>query len=231
MIEPWQQRQLEQPFPLSAHGFVNGNVYLLKDAIRTRLTGVDPAWTQTPPQFLSEMGDVVTYAGGLAVCGVVRWGIGTGIIQQLEPRRGKNPGEMVDPSPFEISRMVAKAHKTAASDLLPRCAVEFGVGAYLRRMPRGTKTPEALSTWLDSLAPHWAYNGGGERINVLLKSLNLDWKKVAVLVEPGRPLPRLSESWLTEVQFTERLYELADEQRGQLPRGRENGTPEAVSAN
>jgi hypothetical protein len=231
MLDHWQQRVLEMPFPLSAHGFVNGNVYLLKDAIRTRLTGVDPEWTQTPPQLISESGDVVTYAGGLAVAGVLRWGLGTGIIQQLEPRRGKNAGEMVDPSPFEIARTVAKAHKTAASDLLPRCALEFGIGAYLKRMPKGTKTPEALASWLDGIAPHWAYNGGGERVNQLMKSLNLDWKKVALLVEPGHPLPRLSESWLTEVQFTERLYVIADGLRADNPRSHENGSTEPALVN
>lgn len=209
MIEHWQQRLLEQPFPLSAHGFVGGNAYLLKEAIRARLNAVDPAWTMTSPQFVRATGDVVLYNGGLVVAGVMRWGLGTGIVQQLEPRRGKTPGELVDPSPFEIARTVAKAHKTAVSDLLPRCALEFGVGAYLKRMPRGTKTPEQLADFLDGLAPHWAYNGGGERTNARIKALALDWKKVAVLVEPGRTLPRLSETWLTETQFEHRLQDIA----------------------
>lgn len=237
MVEHWQQRLLELPFPASAHGFVNGNVYLLKDAIRVRLNGVDPQWSQTPPQLVSETRDVVTMVGGLTVAGVTRWGIGTGIIQQLEPRRGKNPGELVEPSPFEIARTVAKAHKTAASDLLPRAALEFGIGAYLKRMPRGTKTPEMLADWLDNITPHWAYNGGGERMNALMKSLNLDWKKVAVLVEPGRVLPRLSETWLTEAQFTQRLHDMAAPvlpvlpiEAPPAPRAKANGKKAAAAA-
>jgi hypothetical protein len=204
-----QQRLLDMPFPLSAHGFVNGQVYLRKDAIRTRLNGVDPAWTMTQPQLVSESGDVVMYAAGLAVCGVLRWGLGTGIIQQLEPRRGKNPGELVDPSPFEIARTVAHAHKKATGDVIARAAIEFGVGLYLKRVPKGTNDVEKLEKWLDGLTPHWALNGGGSRINAEMKALTLKWEDVAEQIEPGRMLPRLSETWLTMAQFVERLHDLA----------------------
>lgn len=213
MITQAQQRLLDMPFPASAHGFVNGQVYLRKDAIRTRLNGVDPEWTMTQPQLVSESGDVVIYAAGLAVCGVLRWGLGTGIIQQLEPRRGKNPGELVDPSPFEIARTVANAHKKAAGDVIARAAIEFGVGLYLKRAPKGMSAEPALITFLNGLTPHWALNGGGSRMNALMKSLGLKWDDVAEQIEPGRTLPRLSETWLTFAQFDERLRALADEKK------------------
>lgn len=211
MITQAQQRLLDMPFPVSAHGFVNGQIYLRKDAIRTRLNGVDPEWTMTQPQLVAESGDVVMYAAGLAVCGVLRWGLGTGIIQQLEPRRGKNPGELIDPSPFEIARTVAFAHKKAAGDVIARAAIEFGVGLYLKRVPKGTSNETVLAKWLDGLTPHWAYNGGGNRVKALMIELGLEWADVAEQIEPGRTLPRLSETWLTMAQFEERLHALAAE--------------------
>jgi hypothetical protein len=215
MITPAQQRILEMPFPLSAHGIVPGvnEPYIRKDAIKLRLSAVDPAWTLGRPSFEHESANVVLYVGSLTVRGVTRWGMGAGIIQQLEQRVDKQTGALLDPKPFEIDRMISNAHKKAEVDVLPRAAIEFGVGAYLKRKPKNVKSLETLADFLDGLTPHWALNGGGNRINALMKSLGLKWDDVAEQIEPGRTLPRLSETWLTMAQFEERLYVLAEEKK------------------
>lgn len=47
---------------------------------------------------------------------------------------------------------------------------------------------------------HWAFNGGGERINARLKARGLAWDAIRAHIEPGRELERLSDTRLTEAE-------------------------------
>ena len=144
-LNPEQEAILRRPFSAHEHGFVNGRPYIRKDAIRRRLSFVDPGWQTLPPSVLSMADDTVVLTGALVVSGVVRYDIGTGIII----RHGRdNRAEL---PPYEISRNVVRAYKTAASDLIPRCAVQFGVGEYLKNVPRNVVDERSLAEWLRSL--------------------------------------------------------------------------------
>jgi hypothetical protein len=144
-LTPEQEAQLRRPFSAHEHGFVNGRPYIRKDAIRRRLSQVDPAWQTLAPTVLSMADDTVVLTGALIVCGVVRYDIGTGIIM----RYGRD-GKSELPS-YEISRNNVRAFKTAASDLIPRCAVQFGVGEYLKNVPRNVSDERSLADWLRSI--------------------------------------------------------------------------------
>jgi len=132
-----QTALLEMPFKYEEHAFVTGKgVYIRKSAIRARLTLVDPNWTMTEPRLLAHTDQIVVMTAGLTVCGVTRYGVGVGVIQALN-------------SPAKQLAEISKAFKTAAIDCLPRAADLFGVGAYLRDVPKASKaTPEALARWL-----------------------------------------------------------------------------------
>lgn len=56
---------------------------------------------------------------------------------------------------------------------------------------------------------HWAHNGGGERINAKMKTLNLTSAEVLQALEPGKTLARLSETSLTEEQVSTQLDVIA----------------------
>ncbi len=144
-LTPEQEALLRRPFSAHEHGFVNGRPYIRKDAIRRRLSYVDPGWQTLAPTVLSMADDTVVLTGALIVCGVVRYDIGTGIII----RYGRdNKAEL---PPYEIARNGVRAFKTAASDLIPRCAVQFGVGEYLKNVPRNVVDERTLAEWLRSL--------------------------------------------------------------------------------
>ncbi len=144
-LTPEQETLLRRPFSAHEHGFVNGRPYIRKDAIRRRLSQVDPGWQTLAPTVLSTADDTVVLTGALVVCGVVRYDIGTGIIMRF----GRdNKSEL---PPYEISRNNVRAFKTAASDLIPRCAVQFGVGEYLKNVPRNVGDERSLADWLRSL--------------------------------------------------------------------------------
>jgi hypothetical protein len=142
---------LEAPFALDEHAFVSNNPYIKKSAIRNRLNVVDSGWRSSPPQLVAVSGDVVVMSGSLTLCGVTRCAVGTGIIQRTK----KDDNDKVIPlSDYEIARNTAKAFKTAESDLLPRCALQFGIGTYLKDMPprtvRDTGTLKALLAKLNA---------------------------------------------------------------------------------
>ena len=122
---------LAKPFTVAEHGTVQNNPYIRKSAIRKRLSQVDLLWSLGVPEYIGTEGDVVIYRGALTVGGVTRWGIGTGIIQHLDANKQSVDG-------FALAKNVAKAHKTAVTDILARAAMEFGVGNYLRDKPWGT---------------------------------------------------------------------------------------------
>ena len=142
VLTPHQIAQLEAPFRLEEHGFVERKgVYIKKSAIRARLTQVDPNWTLSAPQVLIGSDQIVVMTAGLTVGGATRHGVGVGIIHNLDPE-GRQPGKQL----AEIS----KAYKTAATDCLPRAAALFGIGEYLRDLDAATKNSlQALARWLN----------------------------------------------------------------------------------
>lgn len=212
-----QIKQLEKPFNLDEHRFLQGNPYILKQAIRRRLSEVDPAWSTTPPEVVGVHNDSIILRGGLTVCSITRYSIGTGIVISTRKRTHKDSDgkEIVEIMPlehYELAREQNKAYKAADSDLLPRCAVEFGVGAYLKDRPRGQSEGE-FPQWLNSLLVkyHWAYNGAGKRFSDLLKAHSLTWSDVNSIIEPGRVLRGLSDISLDETSAFARLDEIVKE--------------------
>ncbi len=205
---------LEVPFALDEHDWLQGNPYIKKDAIRRRLNSVDPRWSLSEPQLVAVQGDIVVMSSALTVLGSIRSNIGTGLIQHAAPDKD---GVV---SAYNEGKLLAKAYKAAASDLLPRCAQQFNVGWYLLNMSKGTKklveTPAGLKRYLDSLAaaPHWAKNGGGERFNARMKALNLQSAYVLANLEPDEVLRKLSDTTLTEQQALARLDALAQKVQG-----------------
>jgi hypothetical protein len=216
MLTAEQTEQLEKPFRLEEHRFKGKTPYIMKDAIRRRLDSVVPGWSMTTPEFVLEMNDVIVFRAGMTVCGDTRWATGTGTIQRYS--KNKDTDEYIERNPDDIARETAKAVKSADSDLLPRCASKFGVGDYLRNLTQDQKAAitnmTALKKFLDELnrpvqPPHWALNGGGQRINAKMKTLKLEVAYVLQNAEPGHTLARLSDTSLTEEQFSARLDELA----------------------
>jgi hypothetical protein len=166
---------LEEPFLPHEHDFVGGNIYLRKSAIRHRLNQVDPDWELHPPELLTEAEDVVTLRGGLTLCGVTRFAIGTGIVRRAELKG------------FELAREISKARKAADSDLLARCAGKFGIGDYLKDMTleerKSVRNPQALAAWLAKRFANgengagltdWRQNGDGIKTLEWLNKHNLD---------------------------------------------------------
>jgi Rad52/22 family double-strand break repair protein len=119
---------LAKPFTPAEHGTVQNNPYIRKSAIRNRLSKVDLLWELGAPEYVCTDGDVVMYRGSLTIGGVTRWGLGSGIITRKDSKG--NPVEG-----FTLAKNIAKAHKSAATDVLARAATEFGVGNYLRDKP------------------------------------------------------------------------------------------------
>ena len=128
MLNDQNVQTLAKPFTPAEHGTVNKNPYLRKSAIRARLSKVDLLWELGAPEYVCTEGDVVVYRGSLTVGGVTRWEIGTGIISRLDANKQPVDG-------FTLAKNIAKAHKSAVTDILARAATEFGVGNYLRDKP------------------------------------------------------------------------------------------------
>jgi hypothetical protein len=218
-MTPEQIALLTKPFKPSEHGFLNGSPYVLKSAIRRRLAEVDPTWSLGQPLHLTTENDVVVMSGSLMVCGITRHEIGTGIITRT--KKDKSTGEYIDLPAYEIARNVAKAFKTAASDILPRAAVQFGVGQYLKDITPNERgqinTPDALAAWLKryhtpahwSLTPDGQPSAQGLQIAEHIKSRGLSTTAVLAYVESGRTLKRISDTTLTYEQFCNRLLDLA----------------------
>lgn len=202
---------LEKPFDLDDHLWLQGNPYLKKDAIRRRLTFVDPHWSLTEPRVLAQDGDLIVLTATLTVLGSARSNVGTGVIQHAAP--DTKTGEI---NAFNEAKLLAKAYKSAASDLLPRCAQQFGVGWYLLNLDKAQKaklgTPAGLRDYLDSLMhpKHWALNGGGQRFKARMNALSVNPSYALDHLEPGRKLDKLSDTTLTEADALARLDELAE---------------------
>lgn len=210
-------RQAEKPFSFEEHGIIkkkDGNidsVYLLKDAIRRRLSQIDPHWTTSAPQLMGIQGDVVAMTGALTFLGAMRTAIGTGKITSSKWDDKQN--KRVDIEGYELAREVSKAMKSAVSDLLPRLATEWNIGGYLRQMDRKIKTEAEfkgwltgqMSAWEQRYATHWANNGKGALFGALIKAHGLTWDVVKVELEPGRTLSGLRDITLSDVDAFTRL--------------------------
>ena len=209
-------RQCEKPFTFEEHGIIRkkdgktiDNIFILKDAIRRRLTQIDRHWTTSTPQLMGIQGDVVAMTGALTFLGAQRTAIGTGKIQSIlydKPVEG-----------FALAREVSKAIKSAGSDLLPRLATEWNIGSYLRQIPKTITEDSAFKTWLDGQEKvweqryHWASNGKGALFWHLVKSLGLTWDVVKVELEPGRTLNGLRDISLSDVEAFARLMVISME--------------------
>ena len=143
MLTEKQIAELGKPFELKEHGFNQGNVYILKSAIRSRLNRITPGWQLLSPELMAVDGDVVIMKGAIRIGDITRYGVGTGPILRAD----KN-GIVFDGA--KLMGMIAKAYKTAASDVLPRAALEFGIGEYLKDKPKDIKEPQ-FAGWLAKL--------------------------------------------------------------------------------
>jgi hypothetical protein len=114
---------------------------------------------------------------------------------------------------YDLAREISKAHKTAQSDLLPRCAADWNIGAYMREAAmKNITTPTLLDRHLKQLMTewdarqHWAANGKGEAFKALITALGIRWDAIKTQLEPGRTLTGLSDISLS---FDEAVKALA----------------------
>lgn len=222
-FDPMEAMQAcEKPFAFDEHAFIKkkgteeiDSVYIAKDALRRRLTLIDPRWSSHQPELIGIHNNVVEKRGSMTFLGVTRSAVGTGIIQATKTWNNKT----VPLEGYELDRQVSKALKTAASDLLPRLCLEWNIGTYLRPFPKDTvKTEAQFRTWLDERLKvweqryagmrHWAANGKGTLFQALVKEYGLSWETVRTQLEPGRTLTGLRDITLTDVQAIARLGEL-----------------------
>lgn len=143
MLTEKQITELGKPFELKEHGFVQKNPYILKSAIRARLNRITPGWQLLAPELMAVDGDVVIMKGGIRIGEITRYGVGAGPILRAD----KN-GVVFDGA--KLMGMIAKAYKTAATDILPRAALEFGLGEYLKDKPRSINE-DNFAGWLAKL--------------------------------------------------------------------------------
>lgn len=199
-----QMTQLERPFTLAEHDYNDGDQpYVRKTALRRRLRQVDPFYNMGAPELLSADDRLVIMRGSLTVGGVTVYGVGIGKITSQ-----KSDGTPITGS--KLTNDIAKAWKQAASDILPRAAIELNCGAYLKDKPRDIKKGDVFERWLANLTGqlHWTANGGRARAQAMLNLLGLKWVEISALLEPGKTIARLDELTLTEPEFMLRLIEL-----------------------
>lgn len=208
----------DKPFALDEHGFVKGvGFYILKSALHRRLREIDPRYRTTPPEMMLMDDDMVMMRGGLTILGETRYALGTGKIDRVKWDTDKKMEIPLTAS--EIVRNKLKAVKSAASDLLPRGAQQFGIADYMRDVPKEARTKEEFPKWLAHLhaqwekshqPPHWALNGGGKRVQTLMTLWDLPWKMVSAQIEDGHTIAKMSETTLSEVEFIARLVLLKE---------------------
>lgn len=143
MLNTEQIKLLEKPFEKDEHGVVQNNPYILKSAIRRRLWQVDPNYQLGAPELVTHDQDVIVLRGTLTIGDVTHYGVGTGLI--IRTRKDEKTGEVFDLPLYDIARNMAKAYKQAASDILPRAAVQFNCGAYLAEKPKGMSLDALLA--------------------------------------------------------------------------------------
>lgn len=190
-----QIKLLEKPFEKDEHGVVSNNPYILKSAIRRRLWQVDPNYQLGAPEFVSHDHDVIVLRGPLTVGDVTHYGMGTGIVittktvEKVED--GKKVSVAVELSGYEIARNMAKAYKQAASDILPRAAVQFNCGAYLAEKPKGMSLDTLLEKLTGKKSPSdskgWAYDGSiANLMKRCAEGLGLAWVDVSLFTGIAR---------------------------------------------
>lgn len=134
---------MEMPFEPDEHAFYNGRPFIKKGAYRKRLTQIDRQWEIRNPTRIEGEEGVIVFAGELVLKGVVRSGVGVGKALIYDGDKKK---------PFNtLLSEYSKAFKSAVSDLIPRCAMEFGIGTYLKTVPRNVVDEKTLATWLNEL--------------------------------------------------------------------------------
>lgn len=168
MLRKEQLAQLEKPFAIDAHSFrvlqrakdgKTGKWYSYIDArdVQDRLSQVDPGWhSEYKVVHLNEESCAVECT--LTLCGAVRSDIGT------DYRNTNRAGEFTDNEGNYI--------KGAYSDALKRCAVNFGVGRYLYRMPSyyapidqyGQFTDEGMKKIKETMVRHLAQMSKGQSV-------------------------------------------------------------------
>jgi hypothetical protein len=120
-------RIFRKPFRVNEHEFLNGRVYITELAISTRIEMVDPSWAFTEPSITYRDSAVIAEAT-MTIKGVSRGGVG-----------------------MEKINSANEAEKSAATDVLKRCARLFGIGRYLLDTPGWVKDHKALEKWLKTL--------------------------------------------------------------------------------
>lgn len=135
-------QRLAAPFEAHEHDFKVGLTYIEKDAIMARLNEIDPNWSLEIIRNGTD-GDAVMVYGAMTIKGVRRDNVGGDAIL----RAGKD-GAFPD---FKVAENTVNAHKSAATDLLQRCAQSFGVGMYLKRLSdaKWVKDDATLKKWLN----------------------------------------------------------------------------------
>lgn len=74
----------------------------------------------------------------------------------------------------------------------------------------GRDLAHTLLQWVtDGAERHWATNGGGQRVAAKMAELGITWAAVADKMQPDTVLARMSDTTLTEAEFTQRLIDLA----------------------
>lgn len=151
MLTPQQIEALARPFTPEEHAFTpDKKPYLTKEAIRARLSMVGQ-WSISKPEILTQTDSLVVLTAELTLGGETRAAIGTGIVQEVKPDAN---GEFPANAGYRRAVNSARAFKTAASDLLPRCAIQFNVGGYLKDPAvKSINNPAALANWLKTLLP------------------------------------------------------------------------------
>lgn len=211
-------------------GKLGGYPYVKRSAIHRRLRLVDRNWSNNVETFVQVIGDTVTVWGSLTLKGVTRRNaVSKNLIAYASKENG---GERIGEA--EYARELANTIKKATSLLIFRCAEAFEIGLYMkekrtphtlasvlnegRSEPPAGALPSNVTILPDMLPPeppsgdppkHWAHNGGGERINAKMKTLNLTSAEVLQALEPGKTLARLSETSLTEEQVSTQLDVIA----------------------
>jgi hypothetical protein len=143
MLSEKQITELGKPFELKEHGFYLKSPYILKSAIRARLNRVVPGWILLPPELIAHDENVIIMRGGIQIGDVKRYAVGTGIVL-----RANSDGVAFDGA--KLAGMISKAYKQATSDILPRAAVEFSMGEYLKNKPKNINE-ENFAGWLAKL--------------------------------------------------------------------------------
>ena len=205
-----QQARLEAPFKLEEHRYdASGNIYLDKAAIRRRIFQIDPNWSQSLVVESARTANTIALTSTITICGTSRSALGVAIINRWKKGEG---GKKIELEDYDLARAEKLAYKSADSDLLPRIALQFNIGTYLRA--NGIKNESALKEFLAKSAPapvaaHWADNGGRQRVAAFLAKVGLEWAAIKDKVEPDKVLTLLIDTTLDEAAFMVRLAEIA----------------------